>query len=241
MIEQAELTWFITQGIAVFERSTTGDILDKLDRDAHVSRECPICDGNGIILEQAKKRCSAKIAWVRAAKIGDWCKRCNGVGQIPMRLSPEEQSLVDSGEWATSSDHEGTRSTVPDAILCRYANVSRTLSKMPIRLRDALMAGYGDEGEELAATLHGRAWACAYLTKAGAELLRKERERRTRVEGIEPERPIRCLTDLARLNGHQSNPDRTKLLSEASTSSVRLLKKAEDMWEAIIATESKAA
>jgi hypothetical protein len=233
MIEQSELTWYLSEGISVFERSTTGAILEKLDRDAHVSRDCPVCDGQGIMGEKTIRRGAPRIRWVRDAKSGDWCERCHGTGVLPMRLSHDEQALVDSGDWAMPSDHAGQRSAVPDAVLVRYAYVSRILHNMPSLLRDALVMGYSDAGEELSATLHGRSWACSPLTKAGGALLSQERERRTRVEGVEPERPIQCMTALANLNGQSKNKERKELLAEASRQAVQLLRMAEARWDAV--------
>ena len=238
MIEESELTWFLTQGISVFERSTFGAVLERLDMDAHVSRTCPICEA-GIVIEVTQKRHAKRLKWVAEAKIGDWCRRCNGTGVIPVRLSPEEQTMVDSDGWSMDSDHEGQRSAVPDAVLVRYAFVSRSLSRMPLRLKDALTLAYGDEGAELANTLHGRSWACSPLTKAGVQLLAAERERRTRVNGIEPERPIQAMTALANLALGKGNPERTKLLAEAARDANELLKKAEHCWECVVTLEPK--
>ena len=238
MIDQLELEWFLTKGISAFERSTAGAILERLEIDAYVSHICPVCD-HGIIIEASKDRHGNRLHWVHSAAIGDWCKRCNGTGVIPQRLSPDEQRMVDTGSWATSSDHEGQRSAVPDQVLVRYAYVSRTLSRMSIRLRDALTSAYGDEGSELASTVHGRSWACSPLTRAGTELLTAERERRTRVAGIEPERPIQAMTALANLSIGKANPDRVKLLADAAGAAEKLLRAAEALWDQIVTLEPR--
>lgn len=238
MIEESELTWFLTQGLSVFERSVFGAVLERLDMDAHVSRDCPICD-SGIVVEATKIRNADRLAWVAKAKIGDWCSKCKGTGVLPVRLSPEEQTMVDSGDWDVKTDHEGQRSAVPDAVLVRYAFVSRTLSRMPLRLKDAITLAYGDEGAELANTLHGRSWACSPLTKAGVQLLAAERERRTRVNGIEPERPIQAMTALANLALGKSNPERVKLLADAARDAEQLLKDAVHCWDCIVTLEPK--
>jgi hypothetical protein len=232
MNDQSELTWFLTQGISVFERSTTGPILDKLEMDAYVSRICPICS-HGVIVESSIRRNGGRLRWVRDSKVGDWCQRCNGVGVLPMRLSPEEQALADSGEWA-SSDREGQRSAVPDAVLVRYAFVSRALSRMPPTMRDALTLAYGDEGEEVSHTVLGRSWACTPLTAAGSALLTTERERRVRAEGIEPERPIQCMVALTRLGAGKSHPERSKLLALAAAEAIVLLRRAEAIWDRLV-------
>jgi hypothetical protein len=245
MIEQPELTWYITRGISCFERSTSGAILERCEMQAFVSFRCLKCNGLGLL---------PNVAWYmtetyhgepinppRLINGGKTCPRCNGTGAQPMRLSPEEQKLVDSGDWASSGDHAGQRSSVPDEVLCRYASVSRTLNRMRRVRKEALMMAFGDEGEELASTSHGRAWACSPLTASGAELLRQERERRVRVEGIEPERPIQCMVALANLSGHKSHPERVKLLAQAAKEAISLLADSIAEWDAILESAERRA
>lgn len=250
MIDAEELTWFLTEGLSVFERSTTGAILEKLEMDAYVSRSCRRCGGCGVLDEgwtQTHRRClnsndpDNKYEIPPIAHLtGAWCPKCNGTGAEPMRLSAEEQRLVDTGDWS-SDDKEGKRSAVPDATLVRYAHVSRTLSLMPSLLREALVMAYGDEGEGLSSTVHGRSWACSPLTIAGGELLLKERRRRTVDEKDAPERPIRCMTALANLGANKAHPERVKLLAEAAADAERLLNSAERAWTRIVSPPMKAA
>jgi hypothetical protein len=244
MIDSDELTWFLTEGISVFERSSTGAILDKLEMDAFVSRSCRKCGGAGIIDEghiQTEKRIlgsrdpynTYKLDNPVHHKTGAWCPKCKGTGAEPVRLSAEEQRLVDAGDWS-SDDKEGKRSSVPDSTLIRYAHVSRTLSRMPSLLREALVMAYGDDGEGLSGTVHGRSWACSPLTIAGCELLLKERKRRTVDEEDAPERPIRCMIALAKLGANKAHPERAKLLGEAAAAAEELLRSAERSWTRIV-------
>jgi len=238
MIDQAELTWFLSTGGCYFERSPFGAVLDRLDNAAHVSRRCPICE-DGIVTSNVKRWHSQRLLWVRNAPIGAWCNRCGGTGSIPQRLSCDEQKLVDDGTMTVRSDGDSQRAAVPDQVLVRYAHVSRTLSRMRPTLRNALMAAYGDEGEDLAATVHGRSWACSPLTPGGSRLLRLERDRRVRKKGVEPERPIRALTALARLNGHRKDPERAELLASAARDANALLRAAEAEWDRVIDVTQK--
>lgn len=244
MIDATELTWFLTEGISVFERSTTGAILDKLSMDAFVSRACRRCNGAGILEDPWSQKDQRRLTPEERGKFSDeylskqvelmsgaWCPKCFGTGSEPVRLTPDEQRMVDSGDWSASADHEGQRSAVPDAVLVRYAHVSRTLAMMPMLLREAIVLAYGDEGEELSHTIRGRSWACAPLTVAGASLLAKERQRRTQKVEAEPELPIRCLTALASLGHSKAHPERTKLLAEAVEGAIALLKAAEAEWD----------
>lgn len=244
MIDEKELTWFLTRGISAFERSTAGAILERCEMQAYVSCRCLKCNGLGFLPDEPWYKTETyhgnPINPPQLIPGGKLCPRCNGNGNQPLRLSAEEQALCDSGDWINSSDdHAGQRSTVPDEVLCRYANVSRILNRMRLRNQQALVNGYGDEGEELASTRHGRAWACSPLTPSGATLLRQERERRTTAEGVEPERPIQCMTALANLNGHKLHPERAALLAQAVVESQKLLADAEAEWDSIVSARNE--
>lgn len=227
MLDQSELEWFLSEGITLFERSTTGAILDKIAMDAFTSRRCHICDGEGIIKRDFKIRAGRNNT--KEFKSGDWCFKCGGTGAVPVRLTPDEQSLVSSGDFHVR-ETDSFRAAVPDAAIARYAVVSRRLSRMPRCLAVAISAAYGDEGESSSLTARGRAWAVAQHTPAGRRLLELERNRKIRTKGVEAERPYLALTELARMDGSKAKPERTALLAEASTGAVRLLEKAEHAW-----------
>lgn len=228
MIGQVDLTWFLSYGITLFERSSIGAQLDKIAMEAFTSRRCHVCGGDGVIKKAFQTRTGKKT--YRIVPAGSWCFKCNGVGAIPVRLTPEEQSEVNNGEQRCS-DTDSTRAAVPDDEIRRYAIVSRRLARMRKRRMTAIALCYGDDGEECAMTVKGRAWACTPITASGKRLLAQERARKSRTPGVEPERPLRALMALAALDGHKPNPERTKLLADAGAEAERLLADSEVDWE----------
>ena len=233
MIEQKELTWYLSRGISIFERSTCGAILDKLELESCTSRECRICHGEGIVDEPFDCPDPKDRARTITVQLGAWCRRCRGIGVEPVHLSTDEQKLVESGEWATT-DREGSRSQVPDETLVRFAHVSRMLSALPLDTRTAIEAAYGDEGEELSHGLKGRHWALTPLTAAGKQLLAAERDRKATVGVTVPERPVQCLVSLADLPKDKNHPERRELLAKASSQAEKMLQLAEATWDVVV-------
>lgn len=233
MILQGELSWYLSKGISVFERSTIGAILDKLELESCTSRDCRTCGGSGITDKPFVCPDPKDPARTITVQFGAWCGRCKGVGCEPVHLSAEEQQLVDSGDWSCH-DTEGTRSAVPDQTLVRFAFVSRMLARMPDGPRLAIVAGYGDEGEELSHGLKGRSWALTPLTKAGRTLLEQERERKDTVGVVAPEKPVQCLSSLADLPKDKRHPERSALLAEAAADAEKMLRQAEACWDLIV-------
>jgi hypothetical protein len=233
MKEQSELTWYLSKGISMFERSTIGAILDKLELESCTSRKCRKCDGQGIVDEPFTCPDPKDPARTITVQLGKWCPKCKGTAVEPVFLTPEEQKMIDSGEWS-SNDKEGTRSAVPDETLVRFAHVSRMLSLMPTEHREVIEAAYGDEGDELSHGLKGRAWAVTPLTKAGLELLRSERDRKQTVGIVAPEKPVQCLVSLADLPKDKKHPERSKLLADAASEAEKMLKEAEAVWDLVV-------
>lgn len=233
MREQQELTWYLGAGQSVFERSTIGAILDKLELESCTSRTCRVCKGEGIVDEPHECRDPKDSARTITVQFGAWCRKCKGIGVEPVFLSSDEQRLAATGDWSRG-DTDGARCAVPDATLIRYAFVSRMLSRMPLEAREVIEAAYGDAGEELSRTLKGREWAVMPLTEAGRELLRSERDRKATVGVTEPERPVWCLCSLADLPKSERHPERTILLDAAREQAVKMLREAEATWDLIV-------
>lgn len=233
MLEQKELTWYLSKGISIFERSTIGAILDKLELESCVSRSCRMCGGSGIVDKPFQCPDPKDKARTITIQLGAWCEKCKGTGVEPVRLSEEEKRLVDSGEWSRN-DSEGTRSAVPDETLVRFAFVSRLLSLLPSEAREVIEAAYGDEGEELSHGLKGRAWAVTPLTEAGKKLLAGERCRKETAGIASPEKPVQCLASLADLPKNKRQPERTKLLAEAASQAEKMLREAEAVWNLVV-------
>lgn len=49
---ERDLVWYLTIGIPKFERSPMGSMLAMIDLRASASRECPRCEGAGILNER---------------------------------------------------------------------------------------------------------------------------------------------------------------------------------------------
>lgn len=241
MIEQKELTWYLSDGISIFERSTCGAILDKLELESCTSQPCKKCGGGGIVNEPFKCKDPKDPAREITILLGAWCSKCKGIGVEPVFLNKAEQELAHSGDWSENSDRDGARGSVPDETLVRFAHVSRLLTAVPPDVRAVIELAYGDEGEELSHGLKGRHWAVMPLTEAGKELLSQERDRKTTVGVVAPEKPVQCLVSLADLPKNEKHPERTILLAQAVEQAEKLLKSAEAVWELVVGglTESE--
>lgn len=150
-----DLVWYLSQGIAEFERSVFGTLLERQDAARyHHWQACKACRGTGIVGEPPpvrRRKRGAKPAARRRALVrrvlradGEWCRACAGSGgsetEHPVLMTPEEQRLAVSGDWASSHDL-----TVHDDVLVRYAHVSRYLGRMPSDLARILVVAYEDE------------------------------------------------------------------------------------------------
>lgn len=105
--DEAALSWYFGQGLSIYERSTFGAILTKLDRDGFGSDRCPKCEGAGILecggvnVENRCKTCGGDGRVARRwcsdcqglgtvepyevrVKAGGWCRDCNGTGSTPL-------------------------------------------------------------------------------------------------------------------------------------------------------------
>ncbi len=232
MRDKEELRWYLTSGLSMFERSTFGAILDVLESRAYVSQKCHKCWGEGILSTDTKHR--DQDGRVEVLPSGSWCPKCKGTGCIPVRITSDDLVVIQTVHARTPGASGGYREAPQDEALTRYALVSRRLSRMPVGLRIALCAAYGDAGEAHSGTgLRGRAWACAPLTDAGRKLLQYARETRDahpdRVHTNEE--PVALLTAIAQLDGANPLPQRTKLLAKAVEDGWQTLLAAEQAWD----------
>lgn len=234
MRNQRELSDFLTMDISYFERSTFGATIEAIIAGAYLSRKCLRCDGLGILDEphiithtiDHFTRERTELAKPIHAETGKDCPRCQGTGYVPIRRDDHER---------TGMKHQTlNKEAPPDAMLMRYAAVSRRLMRMPSLLSAALIAAFGDEGESLAETSRGRAWAAAPLTDAGKSLLEHLRAAGARKDDLNPWRSVSALTDLARIDAAHPLKKRTELLAEASTQATALVCEAVRAWEELL-------
>jgi hypothetical protein len=229
--ELGDLQWYLSNGMSMFERSPIGAILDKLENAAHFSRKCRKCHGNGFTDEpydvpDPRDPANKKITLPH----GNWCPKCKGTGVEAVRMTALEQQEVESGEH-TPHDQEGTRSAVPDEVLVRYASISRVLSRLSTKSRDAIIAAYGDNGEELARGTRGRSWALLPLTEQGEELIREARALGSSHEDWDPYRSTDYLELLATAKRSERTPKQTELLSAGIAVAEIMLRVAECEWD----------
>lgn len=171
--EYEDLVWFLSQGVAAFERSTTGTMLERLESVAYATRECPTCGGSGLDTRSAASReidrrlaerkprrpldaadrfiLSAEQPAIEppeeryiAANDPQWCRPCRGRGYRRRRLTPDEQR--DAAPAAPAgTPGASAREQVPDEVLIRFARVSRRLAAMPGHSAAVLSAAYEDD------------------------------------------------------------------------------------------------
>src|SRR5690242_4935100 len=77
--DEAALSWYFGQGLSIYERSTFGAILAKLEREGFGSEACARCSGSGILetggvnVENKCKTCGGDGRVARR-----WCQDCQG-------------------------------------------------------------------------------------------------------------------------------------------------------------------
>lgn len=152
MADQASLSWFLSHGLAAFERSTMGPMLDHARLYGHGSIKCGGCRGQGI------------------RQNGDWCDKCKGTGAFPVELDRRNRSPEELPVNETQGSGGGY---VPDdTIMTRYAVVSRRLSNMSPLRREALQAHQGPQGDRCSLEPGHRLIAVYPLVPAGKKLIR---------------------------------------------------------------------
>lgn len=113
LADEASLSWYFGPGLSVYDKSTFGAILAKLDRDGFGSERCDRCNGGGILEDggfamadecrscDGKGRIAGGQAWCHdcggfcvvvpyevRAEHGGWCPDCKGTGATPVDRRP---------------------------------------------------------------------------------------------------------------------------------------------------------
>jgi|GEM_PF-4713897 len=156
MADQATLSWFLSHGLAAFERSTMGPMLDHAELYGHGSVKCGGCRGQGI------------------RQNGDWCDKCKGTGAFPFELDRRNRSPEELPVDETQGSGGGY---VPDdTVMTRYAVVSRRLSRLSAESRLAIEAHQGPQGDRCSLEPGHRLIAVYPLVPAGKKLVRLAHE-----------------------------------------------------------------
>ncbi len=109
--DEASLSWFFGQGLSIYDKSTFGPIVEKIQLDGYSSTVCGKCDGAGIIEEKGgvtlDDKCqSCDGSGLHPRKAGEsqkWCLTCDGLG----RVVPYEV-VLDGGGWCPSCKGTGS-------------------------------------------------------------------------------------------------------------------------------------
>lgn len=149
--DQAALSWFFTIGVAAFESSPMGPMLQHVELYGCATVKCGGCRGAGIRAD------------------GAWCQKCAGTGAFPIALQRDNRSP----EELPVHDTRGEGGYVPDdGTMARYAVVSRRVSALPHRLQRALEAFHGPHGSRCDCPQAWRLVALFPLVPAGHRLVR---------------------------------------------------------------------
>lgn len=115
LADEAALAWFFGQGLSIYERSTFGAMLAKLDRDGSGSETCRTCGGEGTLdrggfsVENKCRTCGGEGRVSRR-----WCDECKGLGKV------EAYELqVESGGWCPICRGTGSVSVSEQRTPCR--------------------------------------------------------------------------------------------------------------------------
>lgn len=103
--DEAALSWFFGQGLSIYDKSTFGPIVQKIQMDGYASTTCGRCEGAGIVddaggvtLDDKCKSCDGGgLAPRKAGDSQQWCLTCDGLGRVP----PYEVEMA-SGGWCPS-------------------------------------------------------------------------------------------------------------------------------------------
>lgn len=96
--DEAALSWYFGIGLSIYERSTFGAILAKLERDGFGSEQCARCGGEGILETggvNVSNKCKTCGGDGRVAR--RWCSDCGGLGTV----APYEVPVAEGG-WCTA-------------------------------------------------------------------------------------------------------------------------------------------
>jgi hypothetical protein len=105
--DEAALSWYFGPGLSIYDRSTFGAIVAKLEADSCASTPCKTCDGQGILDAggfNVENRCKTCAGDGRIGIPPKWCHDCKGDGIVA-----DYEVAVDVGGWCPTC--RGTGST----------------------------------------------------------------------------------------------------------------------------------
>jgi len=149
--DEASLSWFFGQGLSIYEKSTFGPIVEKIQLDGYASTTCGKCDGAGIIeegggitLDDRCQGCSG--SGLAPRKKGDsqqWCLTCDGLG----RVQPYVVEMAKGG-WCPSCRGTGSGCIERRAMKrapCSGCGSAATKDRLRARAQCGVCLGSGQE------------------------------------------------------------------------------------------------
>ena len=191
---ETDLEWFFCEGESLFEAATFGAVLERQSAFGHAFDDCGACSGSGFTDEDGTcsecKGMGGKPARLKLAQhpnpmcLGSRvCDACKGGGRrrhskrgVLFACQPcgaTGRILLDPvGQKATGGGEEPSY-TPDDALLMRFARVSRWLVGMHPAKARILEAYYGLSGYRWGSTKWGRLFAVLPFTAGGHSMLAK--------------------------------------------------------------------
>lgn len=200
--DEAKLQWYFGVGMAAFERSPMGAMIDRLDLLANHrerrckkcengalpnGRDCPACKGTGFLARFQAAAPPLRTGYCR-------CPTCKGrgehAGKVCSQCDGDRYISEDVNAYANPDHAEASGYLPDDTSLQRFAWVSRRLALLPGMLHaEVLEAFYGDAGARWGLTRHGRILALYPLTRKGSAwsaAARKESEKHRKSSDLSP-------------------------------------------------------
>lgn len=248
-VEESLLEWYFGPAQALFERSTCGSMLDRLEAESMVSSVCRHCHGKGILeaadITPAMSRCrpcdgparievghekkpACQWCWLGSGTVteGCWCRACGGTGHTPQHRKPSKGEITVKPKTTNGNGFE-----VDDVALRRFAKVSRRISelyeKQPLHLQ-TLAAYYGQVGARYGRIKgRGRIFAVYALTLCGQRLVK--RAQKFALDGT-PLMAYQLIENEAEADKLCPDRNRTALLNQADEQARVLLRQAAQSW-----------
>jgi hypothetical protein len=250
-IEESLLEWYFGPAQALFERSTCGAMLERLDADRMVSTECKACGGKGILDETditpANQRCvpcdgprcdephqqrpACQWCWMGSGEVkeGCWCRRCRGTGWTAVAKGRNSSKITVRPKSTSGAGFE-----VDDIALRKYAKISRRVNELYENDREnlnILAAYYGFAGLRFGRdpnNRRGRIVAVYALTPSGQKLVK--RGQKFGLDNGETLMAYQIVENEIEANKLSPDRNRSALIDAADEQARKLIKRAAIAW-----------
>ena len=181
---EGELEWYFTEGLALFERSSVGAILDRLERESCAKLSCPKCCGEerrAVVAAMQRQihlidrdMLGAAIMTPGILANGNVCPKCGGTGSVFAPMGQGHTGKVTARPMGFEVKQAGYQ--VDESLMTRYAQVTRWLMRVGSECADVLCAYYGSDACRCAMVdPWGAHLAIMPQTAAGKKLIEKSK------------------------------------------------------------------